>query len=97
MEKYLKLTWIIINSLSYLFMLIGLIYDFILILKGQISNPVYPIVYFIICFIYFIFSILDFYFIEIIKKLICVIPELDEKPKRINRQSLNEEARLKQS
>lgn len=58
---------------SYLIILIGFIYDIILLLEEKITSAVYPIIYFIICFIYFILSCIDFIFIEDTVNLICKI------------------------
>jgi hypothetical protein len=58
---------------SYLIILIGFIYDIILLLEEKIASAVYPIIYFIICFIYFILSCIDFIFIEDTVNLICKI------------------------
>ena len=52
-------------------MLIGLIWDMVLIASGEIANAIYVIIYFVICFIYIIFSILDYNHIEIILQIIC--------------------------
>ena len=97
-ETKLRWIWIITNGCSYLFMLIGLIYDMVLIIKGEISSVVFPIIYFIICFIYFICSVVDFFFIETIVKLICKIPRinLDDKPDKKDNEKLdNEENKTK--
>ena len=66
-----NLVWIISNGCALIFMLIGLIWDMVLIVSGDIANAIYVIIYFVICFIYIIFSILDFNYNEIILKLIC--------------------------
>ena len=52
-------------------MLIGLIWDMVLIVSGEIANAIYVIIYFIICFIYIIFSILDYINNEIFLIIIC--------------------------
>lgn len=52
-------------------MLIGLIWDMVLIVSGDIANVIYVIIYFVICFICIIFSILDYNYNEIILKIIC--------------------------
>jgi len=92
-EKKLRWIWFITNGCSYIFILIGLIYDIILIIKGEISSVVFPIIYFIICFIYFICSVVDFFFIETIVKLICNIPRinLDDKPDKKDNEKLDKE------
>ena len=98
-KKILKWSWIISNGICYLIMLIGFIYDIIFILIGKISNAVYPIIYFIICFIYFIFSIFDYNFIEIIDKLIREQPQpnIRSKPNSDNiDKNAHETSRLKQ-
>ena len=97
-EKKLRWIWFITNGCSYIFILIGLIYDIVLIIKGEISSVVFPIIYFIICFIYFICSVVDFFFIETILKLICKIPRinLDDKPDKKDNEKLdNEENKTK--
>ena len=69
-EKKAKLVWIISNGCTYLFMLIGLIYDMALIVSGDISSVIYVIIYFLICFIYIICSIFDYNYNYIILKII---------------------------
>ena len=89
----LKWIWIITNGCSYLFMLIGLIYDIVLLIKGEIANVVYPIIYFVICFIYFICSLIDFFFIEILVNVVCrrtVIIGEDKPVKKDNDQDSEE-------
>lgn len=71
LDKKVKWTWIITNGGAYIFMLIGLIYDIILIVKGDISSIIYVIIYFIICFVYVIFSIFDYIYLEKILILTC--------------------------
>ena len=80
-ETKLRWIWIITNGCSYLFMLIGLIYDMVLIIKGEISSVVFPIIYFIICFVYFICSVIDFFFIDTIVRSICEIPIINNEDK----------------
>ena len=70
LKEKLIIIWAILNGGAYLFMLIGFIYDLILILKGDIASVIYPIIYFLICFIYFILSLIDFFFIESTARLI---------------------------
>ena len=68
-KKVLGITY----GCSYLIILIGFIYDIILLLEEKIAKSAYLIVYFIICFIYFILSCIDFIFIEDTVNLICKI------------------------
>jgi len=70
-EKKFNLIWIISNGCSLILMLIGLIWDMVLIVSGDIANVIYVIIYFVICFICIIFSILDYNYNEIILKIIC--------------------------
>lgn len=67
-------------------MLIGLIWDMVLIVSGDIANVIYVIIYFVICFICIIFSILDYNYNEIILKIIC-------KPILIKRNNLTRKPR----
>ena len=71
LDKKVKWTWIITNGCAYILMLIGLIYDIILIAKGDISNIIYVMIYFIICFAYVICSIIDYIYLEKILILTC--------------------------
>ena len=72
MEKILTSIWIITNCAAYILMLIGLIYDIIVLFtKGVIGSAVYMIIYFGICFLFVIFSIIDFCNIENIASIIC--------------------------
>ena len=87
-EKKFKLIWIISNGCSLIFMLIGLIWDMLLIVLGDIGSAVYVIIYFVICFIYVILSILDYNYNEIILKIICepilIKKNIPRKPKGDN-------------
>jgi hypothetical protein len=69
-------------------MLIGLIWDMVLIVSGKIANAIYVIIYFVICFIYIIFSILDYNYNEIILKIICkpilIKRDIPRKPREEN-------------
>ena len=76
-----------------------LIYDIVLLLKGEIASAIYPIIYFIICFIYLICSIIDFFFIESIVKLICEPPRIiyleDKADEKKNEEVDNEDNKTK--
>ena len=68
--------WIICNGGAYIIMFIGLIYDIkVLLIDGKIWSVIYLIIYFAICFIFIICSIIDFCYIENIIKLICEQPK----------------------
>ena len=68
--------WIICNGGTYIIMFIGLIYDIkVLLIDGKIWSVIYLIIYFAICFIFIICSIIDFCYIENIIKLICEQPK----------------------
>ena len=69
-------------------MVIGFIYDIVLLLKGEIASVVYPIIYFVTCFIYVIFSLIDFFFIESTVRLILNVRIID--PKKISKSQLEE-------
>lgn len=76
MKKILTFIWIITNCAAYILMLIGLIYDIIVLFtKGVIGSAVYMIIYFGICFLFVIFSIIDFCNIENIASIICKQPK----------------------
>jgi len=84
MKKIITLIWIITNCGAYILMLIGLIYDIIVLLtKGVIASAVYMIIYFGICFLFVIFSIIDFCNIENIVSIIC------KQPKKIKKANSN--------
>ena len=76
-------------------MLIGFIWDIVLLVKGDIANSVYVIVYFIICFLYFIFSAIDYFFIETIDLLVIYRPKvvkIDEERSKKENEVLEDEA-----
>ena len=62
--------WITMKILSYCMMLIGLIYDTILLAKGDIANVVPMIISFLFCFIYFLLSISDYVLYDKIEAMI---------------------------
>ena len=73
-KKILIWVWVILNSGAYLMMLIGFIYDIVILLKdGRIARAAYFIVYLAVCFIYIILSLFDFFFIDYYIKLYCLI------------------------
>ena len=47
---------IIAYCCAFLFMFIGFIYDIVMIIDGKIATIVYPIIYFVVCFVYAILS-----------------------------------------
>lgn len=88
-KEKIKIVWFIVYGCCFLIMLIGLIYDIVLLIKGEISNVVYTIIYFIICFVYLILSVVEFFLIEEMTHLIIQRPNLpkgDENPKKREKQ-----------
>ena len=86
--------WGITNGGAYLFMLIGFVYDIVLLLKGEITSVVYPIIYFVIFFIYFILSLTDFFFTESTVRLIINPRRLDSKEKNKSQPIEKEEEKI---
>ena len=62
---------------AFLFMYIGFIYDVVMIIDGKIANIVYPIIYFVVCFVYTILSLFDYIFIE--KALYLIFKQIPER------------------
>ena len=95
-DKKVKIVWIVFNASCFIIMLIGFIWDIVLLVKGDIANVVYVIVYFIICFLYFIFSVIDYLYIETITLLVIYRPKVgkidDEKPVKKENEELEDEA-----
>ena len=90
MKKILLWMWIITNCGAYILMLIGFIYDIIVLLsKGKIGSAVYMIIYFGICFLFVIFSIIDFCNLDNIASIIC------EHPKKYKRKTSSSTGYLK--
>ena len=58
-------------------MFIGFIYDVVMIIDGKIANIVYPIIYFVVCFVYTILSLFDYIFIE--KALYLIFKQIPER------------------
>ena len=56
--------WYILFGLSFVFMVIGFLYDIAMIIEGKIATFVYPVIYFVICFALTILSFFDYIFNE---------------------------------
>ena len=56
--------WIIVYGLAFLFMFVGFIYDIAMIINGKIAIIIYPVIYFVVCFVYVILSFFDYIFKE---------------------------------
>ena len=56
--------WIIVYGLAFLFMFVGFIYDIAMIIDGKIEIIKYPVIYFVVCFVYVILSFFDYIFKE---------------------------------
>ena len=63
-SHYIDLFWKIAYGCAFLFMFIGFIYDIAMIIDGKIDRIDFPIVYFVVCFVYVILSIFDYIFKE---------------------------------
>ena len=68
---------IIAYCCAFLFMFIGFIYDVVMIIDGKIANIVYPIIYFVVCFVYAIISFFDYIFKE--KALYLIFKQIPER------------------
>ena len=80
-SHYIDLFWIIAYGCAFLFMFIGFIYDIAMIIDGKIDRIDFPIVYFVVCFVYVILSIFDYIFKE--KALHLIMRNLEEIPESI--------------
>lgn len=80
-SHYIDLFWIIAYVCAFLFMFIGFIYDIAMIIDGKIDRIDFPIVYFVVCFVYVILSIFDYIFKE--KALHLIMRNLEEIPESI--------------
>ena len=63
-SHYIHLFWIIAYICAFLFMFIGFIYDIAMIIDGKIDRIDFPIVYFVVSFVYGILSFFDYIFKE---------------------------------
>ena len=80
-SHYIDLFWIIAYGCAFLFMFIGFIYDIAMIIDGKIDRIDFPIVYFVVCFVYGILSFFDYIFKE--KALHLIMRNLEEIPESI--------------
>ena len=80
-SHYIDLFWKIAYGCAFLFMFIGFIYDIAMIIDGKIDRIDFPIVYFVVCFVYVILSIFDYIFKE--KALHLIMRNLEEIPESI--------------
>ena len=80
-SHYIDLFWIIAYVCAFLFMFIGFIYDIAMIIDGKIDRIDFPIVYFVVCFVYGILSFFDYIFKE--KALHLIMRNLEEIPESI--------------
>jgi hypothetical protein len=58
-------------------MFIGFIYDIAKIMEGKIETVKYPIIYFVVCFVYVILTFFDYIFIE--KSVYLILKEIEIK------------------
>ena len=75
-SHYIDLFWKIAYGCAFLFMFIGFIYDIAMIIDGKIDRIDFPIVYFVVCFVYGILSFFDYIFKE--KALHLIMRNLEE-------------------
>ena len=80
-SHYIQLFWIIAYVCAFLLMFIGFIYDIAMIIDGKIDRIDFPIVYFVVCFVYGILSFFDYIFTE--KALHLIMRNLEEIPESI--------------
>ena len=80
-SHYIDLFWKIAYVCAFLFMFIGFIYDIAMIIDGKIDRIDFPIVYFVVCFVYVILSFFDYFFKE--KALHLIMRNLEEIPESI--------------
>lgn len=80
-SHYIDLFWKIAYGCAFLFMFIGFIYDIAMIIDGKIDRIDFPIVYFVVCFVYGILSFFDYIFKE--KALHLIMRNLEEIPESI--------------
>ena len=80
-SHYIDLFWKIAYVCAFLFMFIGFIYDIAMIIDGKIDRIDFPIVYFVVCFVYGILSFFDYIFKE--KALHLIMRNLEEIPESI--------------
>ena len=80
-SHYIHLFWIIAYVCAFIFMFIGFIYDIAMIIDGKIDRIDFPIVYFVVCFVYGILSFFDYIFKE--KALHLIMRNLEEIPESI--------------
>jgi len=69
--------WRIFFGFAFLFMFIGFIYDIAKIMEGKIETVKYPIIYFVVCFVYVILTFFDYIFIE--KSVYLILKEIEIK------------------
>ena len=75
---FINLFWLIIYDITFLFMFIGFIYDIAMIINGKIETIVYPIIYFVVCFVYVIISFFDYILKD--KTLYLILRKMKEVP-----------------
>ena len=80
-SHYIHLFWIIAYVCAFFFIFIGFIYDIAMIIDGKIDRIDFPIVYFVVCFVYGILSFFDYIFKE--KALHLIMRNLEEIPESI--------------
>lgn len=82
----LKLSWIITNIPAYIIMVIALIYDSCEIIKGNIKDITYEIIFSTIFFLFVCFTINDYYqsgiFINLISEKVIKIQKIEEEKEK---------------
>jgi hypothetical protein len=87
--------WRIFFGFAFLFMFIGFIYDIAKIMEGKIETVKYPIIYFVVCFVYVILTFFDYIFIE--KSVYSILREMLKLDNSDNSDEDNSEHKRKNS
>jgi hypothetical protein len=82
----LKLAWAVTNIPAYIIMIIAFVYDCCEIIRGNVADITYEIIFSSICIIFVCFTINDYYqfeiFVNLISEIVVIIKKIEEEKEK---------------
>ena len=82
----LKLAWAVINIPAYIIMIIAFVYDCCEIIRGNVADITYEIIFSSICILFVCFTINDYYqfeiFVNLISEIVVIIKKIEEEKEK---------------
>ena len=82
----LKLAWAVTNIPAYIIMIIAFVYDCCEIIRGNVADITYEIIFSSICILFVCFTINDYYqfeiFVNLISEIVVIIKKIEEEKEK---------------